>query len=270
MLEPSDSVPIALKVIVVGGGLCGLATAIAVSLAGHKVTVFEASNRVHPFGSGLQSSPNGTRLFSKWGLDEILKPAVTAPKSLQIHSCDGALLARRDNFDVDTAGQYSSPLWTVHRVDLQASLLRRAIKLGVKIQFSSPVTDVDNDSLEIQLASGAKHRGDLVVIASGTWSDALRSKVLGRTVDADPTNETAYRINIDPKGVRDEELLELIGSSQIRIWIGPGSYAIGYPVRGSTQFCILFVLSDDFHKIHSIPVSAIDELRMRLQNWDPM
>lgn len=269
MPESFDSSSIVLHVIIVGGGLCGLATAIAVSLAGHKVTVFEAADRVHPFGSGLQSSPNGTRLFSKWGLDEILEPAVSVPKWLQIHSVNGTLLSRRDNLSDSNALQHGSPLWTFHRVDLQAGLLRRANELGVRIHFSSPVTDLDSLSPTIQLANGAKHHGDLVVIADGTWS-ALRSKVLGATINPEPTNDVAFRINVDRARVLNKELVELISSPQIRVWIGPGSYAVGYPMRGNSQFCILLILSDHFHQVDPTPTTTVDEIRMRLKKCDPM
>lgn len=61
-----------LKIIIIGGGLCGLATSISSSLAGHQVTVFETAEQLQEIGAGLQITPNGNRLLQRWGLWEPL------------------------------------------------------------------------------------------------------------------------------------------------------------------------------------------------------
>jgi salicylate hydroxylase len=269
MPEALNPSPLMLHVLIVGGGLCGLATAISVTIAGHKATVFEASDSVHSFGSGLQSSPNGTRLFSRWGLDEILKPVTTTPKVLHIHNFDGMRLARRENFDQDIKKNYGASLSTVHRVDLQAGLLRRARELGARVHYSSRVTGLDTSGPGIQLTNGEIHVGDLVVVADGTWS-AMRSEVLEMTINPQRTREIAYRITIERGKVQDKELLALMKVPQMRVWVGHGSYAVGYPVKGARQFCVLLIVADDLHQGGSMPSTIVEELRLRFQNWDPV
>jgi salicylate hydroxylase len=269
MPESANPSPLALHVLIVGGGLCGLATAISVTIAGHKATVFEASDSVHSYGSGLQSSPNGTQLFSRWGLDEILKPVITTPKVLQIHNFDGMRLARHENFNQDVEKNHGASLSTVHRVDLQGGLLRRARELGARIHYSSRVTGLDRSGPGIRLTNAEIHGGDLVVVADGTWS-AMRSEVLEMTINPQRTHEIAYRIIIERERVQDKELLALMKIPQMRVWVGNGSYAVGYPVKGERQFCVLLIVADGLHQGGSTPITIVEELRLRFQNWDPV
>lgn len=271
MSSAHGSSPIALEVLIVGGGLCGLATAISVTLAGHKATVFEAADSIHAFGAGLQSSPNGTRLFSRWGLHDILKPVATAPTLLHIHSFDGKPIARREGYENEVLCRYGFPLWTLHRVDFQAGLHRRAMALGVTIHYSSNVTELDTSKPDIVLANGQRYGGDLVVVADGAYS-TLRSKVLGRAINPKPTGDMSYRLDIDSTQILDPELLELMSAPQIRLWVGPGSYAVGYPIGGGTKFSVLFLVPDSFPAgISSETSSAIvEEMKKRFEDWDPM
>ncbi|KAI3396560.1 hypothetical protein diail_12084 [Diaporthe ilicicola] len=268
-VSPQVSPPFALDVLIVGGGLCGLAVAISVTLAGHRATVFEAFETIHPFGSGLWISPNGTRLLSKWGLGDILHPAVTAPRTLQINDFDGKLLSDRVGYDDEVLRLYQFPLWTLHRVDLQSGLTGKATDLGVQIHYSSRVTDVDSSKPAITLQNGDTRRGDLVVVADGTWS-MLRRKVLGQQINPQPAGDTAYRITIDRGRVLDQDLLTLMSSNQTRLWVGRGSYALGYPIRGGIQFSILFITPSTVSPGNASNSAGLEELKKLSESMDPV
>ncbi|KAF2715499.1 FAD/NAD(P)-binding domain-containing protein [Pleomassaria siparia CBS 279.74] len=267
MTELSVSSSTRLNVLIVGGGLCGLATAISVTLAEHKATVFEAASRSHPFGSGIQSSPNGTRILSRWGMNEILEPVITVPETFQLHSLNGELVSLRENFAQEVVKKYKSPFWTVHRVDLQTGLLRRARDLGVDIHYSSRVSKVGNEGTTIQLTNGDTCRGDLVVIADGTWS-ALRLELFGMTANPQPTEYMCYRITVDVARVHDQELLEIVNTPQCRTWIGPGGYVVGYPIRAGRLFCLQVIVKDNSNQ-GDLSLGAItEELKLRFEKWD--
>lgn len=266
----SPSAPAAVDVLIVGGGLCGLAVAISVALSGHRATVFEAFETTHPFGSGLYIPPNGTRLLSRSGLNDILKPVVTAPQTSQIHNLDGGLLARQgDNYDEEILRRYQFPLWTLHRVDLQRGLTRRALELGVQIQYSSRITDIDRFKPTITFETGEKRRGDLVVVADGTWS-MLRRKVLEHDISPQPAGYTAYRITVDRGQVQDGNLLELMSSTQSRRWAGQGSYALYFPIRGGIQLSVLLITPTIISSGSSSTSDIIEELKKLTESWDPL
>lgn len=271
MADSPGSAPFALDVLVVGGGLSGLATAIAVVLAGHRASVFEAAAGIFPFGAGMPSPPNGARLLARWGLGDLLRPAATAPTSLRVHGVDGRLLAQQAGFDADVARRCGAPWWAFHRVDLQGALARRAVALGAAVRFSSRVTGLDTAAPAIQLENGERHAGDLVVLADGAGS-ALRSQLLGGAIYPQPTGCVAYRITVERNRARSEELRELMNQLELRFWLGPDSYAIGYPVRGGTQYSVLLLLPDSTQYGLSGNASTnelVEELRERLRGWDP-
>lgn len=268
-VSPSLSSPAGLDVLIVGGGLCGLAVAISVALSGNRATVFEAFDTIHPFGSGLHISPNGTRLLSRWGVGDIINAVTTAPRALQIHDFHGELLASRDDYDEQVLHRYEFPLWTLHRVDLQRGLTRRAIDLGVEIHYSSRITDINSSKPTITFENGEKRQGDLVVVADGTWS-ILRRKVLGQEIMPQPAGYKAYRITVDRGRVRDNDLWDLMNSAQSRLWAGRDSYALCFPIRGGTQLSVLLITPSGTSSGTTSSSADIEELKKLAEDWDPL
>lgn len=267
MSADTEQSPTTLKVLIVGAGPCGLATAIAVTLSGHTATVFEACDGPQPFGAGVLSSPNGTRLLSRWGMDEILRPARMVPQVLQLKNLKGEAIDQRERFDDEVLRAYGFPLCTYHRADLQAGLLRKARELGVEVNFSSRVIDIDVRERAIKLQSGNSYEGDLVVVADGTWS-ALRSKVLGQIAQPRLTGDVAYRVTIDLENIDKNEVLELTHTAQLRIWAGSNAHITGYHVRGCNQFTLMIVIEDDSGMESSSMQAIVEELRDRLHGSD--
>ncbi|KAH6646141.1 hypothetical protein BKA67DRAFT_663999 [Truncatella angustata] len=265
---PPVPTPIPLNVLIVGAGPAGLATAISVTLAGHNATIFESSDQPHPFGSGFQCSPNGTRLLLRWGLEEILKPVASSHKLLQIYDIRGKLILQKRNHEGEFSQRDGSPLWTFHRVDFQAGLLQRATELGVRVHYSARITDLETSKPEIRLTNGQTHRGDLVVVADGTWS-TLRSKVLGRVIRPEPTGDLAYRITISRGQIQDETVRNSMQLPQIRTWIAPGAHVVGYSMRKGTQYSLLLLLPHASSKETGNMAAIAEEMRKRAEGWDP-
>ncbi|KAH8203876.1 hypothetical protein TruAng_001940 [Truncatella angustata] len=265
---PPVPTPIPLNVLIVGAGPAGLATAISVTLAGHNATIFESSDQPHPFGSGFQCSPNGTRLLLRWGLEEILKPVASSHKLLQIYDIRGKLILQKRNHEGESSQRDGSPLWTFHRVDFQAGLLQRATELGVRVHYSARITDLETSKPEIRLTNGQTHRGDLVVVADGTWS-TLRSKVLGRVIRPEPTGDLAYRITISRGQIQDETVRNSMQLPQIRTWIAPGAHVVGYSMRKGAQYSLLLLLPHASSEETGNMAAIAEEMRKRAEGWDP-
>ncbi|KAK9413323.1 putative Major facilitator superfamily (MFS) profile domain-containing protein [Seiridium unicorne] len=268
---PRPEGPFELNVLIVGGGLFGLAAAISIASSGHQVTIFEAHSGPHEVGAGLQSSPNGTRLWYRWGLSHILEPLAAAPTALQIHDHDGKLLARRQNYDIEIKRRYGYPLWTIHRRDLQTSLIHRARELGVKILYSTRIDEVDIEKPAVKSQTRETHIGDVVIVAGGIWS-SLRSGVLGKQVDPEPTGDMAYRMTVDYDDLDEEkELQNWMHEPTVRIWVGPRSHAVAYPVRGARQLNIVLLVQDDIGEGHESNVAAdLAEMTKHFECWDPI
>lgn len=258
-----------LHVLLIGAGPCGLSCAIAVSLAGHRVTVFESVAQLHEVGAGLQITPNGSRLLRRWGLNNRLQHDAAKPDLLRIQRYSGKLLAERTDYEHEVQTHYGSPLWGLHCKDLQAALLERAQELGVAVRLAAQVVDVDLEAPKVILANGEQIAGDLLVAADGLWS-CTRSQFLGRDVQPKPTGHMAYRILVHVEQVTDSDLKSWMATPRNNLWIGPDAHAVAYSIRQGTLLNVVVLVPDDLAEDVRREEGDIEQLRRRLHDWDPM
>lgn len=89
--------------------------------------------------------------------------------------------------------QQGSPLWDLHRADMQIALWKKAEIIGVKFQFGVSVSAIDCPGAKVTLKSGEVLTADLVVAADGLHGMS-RSNFLGRPDPPKPTGDLAYRM----------------------------------------------------------------------------
>lgn len=258
-----------LHVLVIGAGPCGLSCAIAVSLAGHRVTVCESVARLHEVGAGLQITPNGSRLLRRWGVDAWLQDAAAKPDVLRIQRFSGKLLAQRTDYEHEVQMHYGSPLWGLHRVDLQSALFQRAQELGVAVRLAAQVVDVDFEASTLKLADGERIAGDLLVAADGLWS-STRRRFLGQDAQPQPTGHMAYRILVPVEQVTDADLKAWMAIPRNNLWIGPNTHAVAYSIRRGTLLNVVVLVPDDLAEDAKKERGDMEELRRLLHDWDPM
>lgn len=258
-----------LHVLIIGAGPCGLSCAIAISLAGHRATVFESVSRLDEVGAGLQITPNGSRLLHRWGVDTLLMADATKPALLRIHRFSGELLAQRTNYEHEVQAHYGAPLWGLHRVDLQLALARRAQELGVMVRLATKVVDMNFGAPAVTLTNGDCVAGDLLVAADGLWS-STRRRFLGQDTSPLPTGHMAYRMLIPIEQLSDSDLESGMAKLRNNIWIGPEAHAVTYPIRQGKLLNVVVLITDDLAQDMKREKGDIEELRRRLLGWDPM
>src|SRR5262249_21979830 len=163
-----------LEVIVVGAGIGGAAAAVALRLAGHRVTVLEQAREPAPVGAGIQLAPNATRILAQFGVATALAPDALVPQRIVRRSWrDGTVLGDGPLGDA-VAARYRSPFWHVHRADLHTSLMSAASSPAGPVsaavfRFGAEVTGlrVNGGAPEVVTSEGERYRGDLVVGADG-------------------------------------------------------------------------------------------------------
>ncbi|KAK7926537.1 hypothetical protein PG985_003535 [Apiospora marii] len=264
-----------IHVLIVGGGLSGLATAISVSLAGHKATVFEQSPAPFDAGSGVVTCPNGTRLLSRWGVGgpdtrqtfaarwDVCDPRGTAlGPDLMTGHCEGVKAA--ENCE-------SLPPWTFYRPHLIQALLRRAEEVGITARFGARVTRFNglaDGKTSVMLEDNEMHHGDLVVVADGTGSKS-RHLLTHNPVNPTATGYIAYRITVDRTRVRGPELLAFMDNLCIRTWAGNGSYVSVYPMRNA-GFLSMMVLIPQDQLQQVVSINGVPSLQHYFKDWDPL
>ncbi|KAI8630643.1 putative monooxygenase [Xylariaceae sp. FL1651] len=276
-----------LHLIVVGAGLAGLAAAISTRLEGHCVTIVEKVPQLEEIGAGLQVTPNATRLFHHWGVYDELRSKAASPSYLAVRRFDGTqLLAYEDRFQEKMLERYGAPFWDLHRADLQAALVRRAVSLGVDIQAGCEVKDIDFDRATITARDGRTFAGDLILGADGLWSrtrnvmiqqelapqptgDIAHKVMLQRETVPQPTGDLAYRIILNIDDIKDPELRQLVSKPSVNFWIGPRSHAVGYSIRQGHTYNLVLLWPDDLPVDVSRASANVEEMRMLFEDWDP-
>lgn len=227
------------------------------------------SENIQQVGAGLQITPNASRLLQQWEVPDSLWKSVAEPTSLTVHRFSGKVLAREAHFNEKILAKYGAPFVDIHRVDLQQALFARASELGVKFFLNERVETIDFTAPHIITASGNKFEGDLIVAADGLWS-RCRSCFSGVEDDPVPTGDLAYRIVLSLDEIEDETLREWVKNPEVHFWIGPGSHAVGYSLRGGQMYNIVLLVPDTLPSGVSKLTGSVEEMKSLFTNWDPM
>jgi salicylate hydroxylase len=251
------------------------------------VTIVEKVPQLEEIGAGLQVTPNATRLFHHWGVYDELRSKAASPSYLAVRRFDGTqLLAYEDSFQEKILERYGAPFWDLHRADLQAALVRRAVSLGVDIQVGCEVEDIDFDRATVTTRDGRTFEGDLILGADGLWSrtrsvmiqqelasqptgDIAHKIRLQRETVPQPTGDLAYRIVLDIDGIKDPELRQLVSNPSVNFWIGPRSHAVGYSIRQGLTYNLVLLWPDDLPVDVSRASANVEEMRKLFEDWDP-
>jgi len=217
-----------LKTIVIGAGVGGLATALALHRRGADVTVLEQAPEITEVGAGLQISPNGGAVLRGLGLGPALEAAGVTAQAVCLHDYrNGTPVLRLDLTGDWTVGRYHF----LHRADL-IDLLAEAVRAaGIKIRLLQQVdTVIPGETPEIVLATGDRLHGDLVLGADGLHS-RLRP-VLNGPQKAFFTGQVAWRAVIP--NVLDHPPVA-------RVHMGPHRHVVSYPLRGGRHVNLVAV-----------------------------
>ena len=216
------------QLLVAGGGIGGLASALALARKGHAIELLEQASHFGEVGAGIQLGPNATRRLDGLGLLPALQAIAAQPEALVIRSAsDDAELAR---LPLGSAMQqrYGAPYLCVHRADLHGLLLdavrdsdRVVLHTGARLAHVS----ARGDAVCVSTVDARAWEADGLVGADGLWS-RVRSKVIDGAAPR-ATGHTAWRSLI-----AQDSLPAALRSRQVRVWLGERLHAVSYPVRG--------------------------------------
>ncbi len=213
--------------LIAGGGIGGLAAALACARAGCDVRLYEQAAVFSEVGAGVQLGPNAVRRLQGWGLGRALDAVVARPVQLSVRNAVSGLELATLALNPGMAQRYGAPYCTVHRADLHGVLLGAlAHDPRVSLKTGCPVRAVRQDAgcVTLSLAADLEVAGDLLVGADGVWS-TVRQQVLGDGL-ATPSGHVAYRAL-----VAQQALPAALRSQHVTAWLGPRLHVVAYPVR---------------------------------------
>jgi salicylate hydroxylase len=218
--------------IIVGGGIGGLAAALACGQAGARPQVLERAATFSEVGAGIQMGPNVTRTLHAWGLAEDLKAIGFAPRKLEAKDTQSGQVIGSLPLGQRSLDTYGAPYVTVHRADLHRVLLQKLMRSGhAQLHLDSEVEAVQQAADGIQI-SGASLPASLtefsqfsaMVGADGLWS-ATRQFVVPPTTPR-VTGLLAYRALLPMQFLPEKLRLQ-----DVNVWLGPRLHAVLYPVQ---------------------------------------
>ncbi|MFD7440241.1 FAD-dependent oxidoreductase [Streptomyces sp. NPDC059909] len=218
------------RLIVIGGGIGGTATALAARRAGREVTLLEQAPAFTEVGAGLQMAPNATRVLRRLGvLDRVLEAGVR-PGHLVFHNAVDGRELTRVRLDRAYEEHFGGPYVVVHRSDLLDILVDAAVGAGAELVTGRRVEEIDQhpDSVTVRTGDGTAYTGGAVVAADGLHS---RTRALFSDDEPVQSGYVAYRGTVP--------IEDVAGGANLRdvlVWMGPGLHLVQYPLRSGSLY----------------------------------
>ena len=223
-----------LPVIVAGGGIGGLAAALALVRQGFSVQVLEQSPEIGEIGAGIQLGPNAFHAFDALGIgDKTRSRSVFTDEMVMHDALDGALVGRIPTGEAFRK-RFGNPYAVIHRVDVHRALLEGAQETGrVEFLTSTHVARIEQDATSVTVYDqhGKAYRGLALIGADGVKSVVRQQYV---NDPARVTGHVVYRAVVDKKDFPAD--LQWNAAS---IWVGPNCHLVHYPLRGGEQYNVV-------------------------------
>ncbi|MFS8039149.1 FAD-dependent monooxygenase [Xanthobacter sp. AM11] len=234
--RPRDS-RAARSAVVVGGGIGGLACALALRRAGLTVQVLEQARKLREVGAGLQLTPNATRILRDLGVLPRLEAVAVAPRSLDVRDGRSGATITRAHYG-PAASRYGAPFLVVHRADLQNLLAEAAREAGAVIALGTELAAVESafGGVRAVAKQGDKliaHGADILVGADGVRS-AVRAH-LGLAVPPVFARRLAYRATVPVPAKHPPD---------VRLYLGRDAHLVVYPVKGGALLNIVAIVKE--------------------------
>ncbi|MEG3627998.1 FAD-dependent monooxygenase [Streptomyces poriticola] len=188
------------RVVVIGGGIGGLAAAVALHLSGRQVTVLERSRSLEPVGAAISLAPNALRALDVVGLGDGIRALAVWQGDGGLRTPGGHWLSRTS---ADAAARrFGGPLVLLHRATLIDHLAARLPPEAVRTAAGSVLADPGDAHRPARVHTpDGDLEADLVVAADGIRS-AVRRALFPDHPGPVYSGFTTWRVAIPVPGVR--------------------------------------------------------------------
>jgi 2-polyprenyl-6-methoxyphenol hydroxylase-like FAD-dependent oxidoreductase len=228
-------------ILIVGGGIGGLAAAYALSCKGFPVRVLEQAPEFKELGAGIQLGPNIFRAVDKIGLKQALLADVWRPGALEMRCALTGRQVTRVPIDQRFTDRFQQPYAVTHRADIHAVFLKACQSNNLVTLETQRQVDAfaqDDDGVTVTLQTGEQVRGRALIGCDGVWSK-IREQIVG---DGKPrvSGHIAYRAVLKRAEVPGD-----LWQPDVILWAGPRTHLVHYPLRRGELYNLVAVFHSD-------------------------
>jgi 3-hydroxybenzoate 6-monooxygenase len=237
MLDKSGRGP----VVVAGGGIGGLAAALALARKGLPVQLLEQADAFTEVGAGIQLGPNVFRMFEVLGLTEAVSQFAVFPENLIMLDAISGEEVTRIPLGEGFRAKFKYPYALIYRPDLLNVLLETCRKVDlIRLDTAQKVVGVEeqSDGVTVRTQGGRSYAGSALIGADGLWS-TIRQIVVG---DGKPqvAGHITYRAVLPTT-----EVPEPLRRWSMTFWAGEKVHLVIYPLRGGELYNLVAVFHSD-------------------------
>ena len=253
-----------LPVLVAGGGIGGLAAALALVRQGFRVKVLEQSPEIGEIGAGMQLGPNAFHAFDALGVGEQARKRAVYTDFMVMHDAldeyQVGCIPTGDAF----RERFGNPYAVIHRADAHLSLLE-GVQAVDQVAFltSTRVVRIEQDAQGVTVHDqhGHSHRGLALIGADGVKS-VVREQYVGD--EARVTGHVVYRAVVDKADFPED--LQWNAAS---IWVGPNCHLVHYPLRGGEQYNVVVTFHSRQKEVWGVTEGSKEEVQSYFQGICP-
>ena len=255
----------AMPVLIAGGGIGGLATALGLARQGQGCIVLEKAPQFGELGAGIQLGPNAFHAFDYLGVGDAARAMAVFIDKLRLMDAMSGEEIIHIPLDAPFRERFRNPYAVVHRGDLHGIFLRAcrdnpAIELRTRAEVVR--YEQEGGTARAVLAGGERVEGAALIGADGLWSK-VREQLVG---DGPPrvTGHTTYRSVIPT-----ERMPEDLRWNAATLWAGPKCHLVHYPLSNWKAFNLVVTCHNGASQpAAGVPVSA-DEVRRGFAHISP-
>jgi salicylate hydroxylase len=251
-------------VLVAGGGIGGLATALALVRQGFRVTVLEQAPEIGEIGAGIQLGPNAFHAFDALGIGEKARGRAVYTDYMVMHDAIDEYQVGKIPTGEAFRQRFGNPYAVIHRADVHLSLLEGAQETGlVDFRTSTRVVAIaqDGDGVTVTAQDGRTFRGVALIGADGVKS-VVRQQFVGDP--ARVTGHVVYRAVVEK-----DDFPEELRWNAAAIWVGPNCHLVHYPLRGGEQYNVVVTFHSREQEEWGVKDGSKEEVQSYFQNICP-